>query len=140
MRVVTEDAKARFELSDEEIAYWDSLSVNDQEAFHNAALHEIRHSIMMENFYGALGQRGWTGKGSALGEAVHAAYLTSPEYKARLKARQAAEKEARENEPHECYECHSVVPFKRALVAGDVALCFDCARTGPLAHLVPDEG
>ena len=137
MRIVTKDIQARFELGEDEIAFWNGLSAAEQDAFHDQAVYELRDAIAQENFNGKLGIRGVHGKGSALAEAVQRAYEASPEYKAQREETRRKQREARDNAEHECYECHRVVPFKYALVAGEAALCFDCARQGPLAHLVP---
>lgn len=136
-RKVSKQVVADFGLTAVEVAYWDRLGIGEQETFYAGALNDIRSAVYWENIYGKLAQRGQHGRGVVLAEAVQAAYLTSPEHRAKVHATVAAKREARDNELHECVECHETKPAKRSLVCGDVAVCFDCAKQGPMAALLP---
>ena len=71
MRVVTKDIQARFELGEDQIAFWNGLSAAEQDAFHDQAVYEVRDAIAQENFHGKLGiRRAWQGRGVGGGRAT----------------------------------------------------------------------
>ena len=80
-RKVSKAIVEQHELEDYQVAYWDTLSESPQANYFSQALYESRNAVYYENIYGKLGQRGRSGRGSVLADAVERAYQDSPEYK-----------------------------------------------------------
>ncbi len=125
---ITPAIKAAHKLTDEEVTYWDSLSVRDQEKRYLAAVADLRSAVLQENAGGQIGLRGVYGKGAALAEAVSQAHSFSPDELKRCRDEDAKRREDRANELHVCIECGKPAPERYSLVMGSAAACFPCAR------------
>lgn len=139
-RKVAASIRERFDLMDTEIAYWDSLTATEQERYYADALADIRFSVLEENAYGKLGQRGCYGPGCTLAQAVSVAFGKSPQELARRRAEDERRRVERAARLHVCCECGEPAPERYALVCGNAAQCFPCCRTaGLLPRVIPAE-
>lgn len=128
-RRITPAMKAAHKLTDEEVTYWDSLSVTDQEDHYTTAVADLRATVLQENTGGQIGLRGVYGKGAALAQAVSHALSFSPDELKRCRDEDAQRREDRANELHICIECGKPAPERYSLVMmGGPAACFPCAR------------
>lgn len=139
-RRVTRSIRTRFDLTDAEIVYWDSLTSSEQRRCYSDALADIRFSVVQENAYGKLGQRGTHGPGCTLAQAVTAAFSSSPQELARHRAEDKRRRAERAATLHVCCECGNPAPERYSLVCGDAAQCFPCCRKmGLLPRAIPAE-
>ena len=133
-RKVSKAILKQHELDECQVAYWDTLSDDQQENYFSQALYESRNAVYYENMYAKLGQRGRSGRGSVLAEAVERAYQDSPEYKAKVAKISTERKAAYDNEMLTCIECGKKHPRQEGVqFGGDESLCLPCA----IAHSKP---
>lgn len=139
-RTIAASIRERFDLTGAEIAYWDSLTSAEQERYYSDALADIRFSVLEENAYGKLGQRGSYGPGCTLAQAVTAAFSSSHQELARHRAEDERRRAERAATLHVCCECGNLAPERYALVYRDAAQCFPCCRTmGLFPRVIPAE-
>ncbi|MDE0031592.1 MAG: hypothetical protein OXU75_00405 [Deltaproteobacteria bacterium] len=133
-RKVSKAILEQHELEDYQVAYWDTLSDDQQENYFSRAFYESRNAVYYENMYGKLGQRGRRGRGSVLADAVEKAYQDSPEYKAKVAKINAERKAAYDNERLTCIECGKEHPRQKGVQFGGAeSMCLPCA----IAHSKP---
>ena len=133
-RKVSKAILEQHELEDCQVAYWDTLTDDQQENYLGQALYDSRNAVYYENMYAKLGQRGRSGRGSVLADAVEKAYQDSPEYKAKVAKINAERKAAYDNERLTCIECGKEHPRQQGVQFGGAeSMCLPCA----IAHSKP---
>ena len=129
MKTATDKLASDFDLDDEAVAYWNSLSSTQRSPYYNEAVAEVRHTTLLENRYGLI-IGGYRGRDASLATAVDLAWNDSTTMRQRRQAKAQADRESHEAETFPCIACGKLVARRDAYVVsapdGYVAQCKKC--------------
>ena len=129
MKKVTDKLASDFDLDNEAVAYWNSLSGTQRSPYYIEAVADVRHTTWQENRYGLI-TGGYRGRGASLATAVDLAWNDSTTMRQRRQAKAQADRESYEAETFPCVACGKMVARRDAYVVsvpdGYLAQCKQC--------------